>query len=178
MITKPPATYLPYEYLYKNYRLLWHQSLNTILRYPRLPRKTINFDCYPVNKLRHNHQRTLGGSVTTSHGRYIGDCEIVETWLADDVSMTTGFFYELLRLYNAAIESGEHLIWYPKDKTDKCFSIQPLDIEAGGSDDMDVNPINRCLYWDYRFLRSEIKFKFAVRRIYDIPSAVVTVEGT
>ena len=178
MLAPPLAFLLPYEYLHKTYRLLWHQTLGTLLRYPRIPRRTINFDLYPINKLRHNNQITLGGVVTTVHEKTIADAIITEIWDAEGIAMEAGFFYELLHLYNNALSPGEHLIWYPKDKTDKAFSIQPLDLEVGAKDEMAVHPVHAVSMWDYRFITSEVRFRFRVRRIFDIPEAVATFEGT
>ncbi len=177
MIAAPPAVALPYQYLLKNYRVLHHQTLDTLLRYPRLPRNTTNFDLYPINKIRHNHQMTLGGAVTTVSSKTISDAVITETWTAEGVVMTTGFFNELLRFYNAALDSGDHLIWYPADKTEKAFSIQPIDLICGDSNDMAVNPKHAVARWDYRFLTAEVKFQFVIRRIYDTPQAVAIIAG-
>jgi hypothetical protein len=165
-----------YEYLHKTYRLLHHETLDCLLRYPRIPRKTINFDMYPIFKRRRNNQITLGGSVTTEYQGKITDPVISEIWSADGVSIESGFFYELLRFYNAVLNSSDHLIWYPKDKTEKCFSILPLALTAGG-EDMNVNPIHNVSRWDYRFLTTEIRFSFRIRRIFEMPQAVATLEG-
>lgn len=177
MIVTPPAFFLTYEYLHKKYRLLHHETLGEVLRYPKLPRQTINFDCYPVNKIRHKHNLSLGGSVTTVHSKTISDAVISEVWLADSISMTSGFLYELIRFYNATLDTGDHLIWYPKDKTAQAFSIQPLDIICGDSNNMMANPKHAVLNWDYRYITSEVRFNFVVRRIYDIPQAVASLEG-
>jgi len=178
MIITPLSSSLAYEYLHKTYRLLHHQTLDSLLRYPEIPRKTTNFDMYPINKLRHKHTITLGGAVTTVHNKTISDSIVTETWTADDISMNAGFFYELLLFYNTALDTGDHLIWYPKDKTEKAFSIQPIDLVVGDSTAMAVHPVHPVLNWDYRFIISDVVFSFVIRRVYEVPEAIALLEGT
>lgn len=177
MLTAPTAFTFPYNFITKNYRLLHHEGLDQLLRYPELPAKTVNFDCYPVYKLRHGNQITLGGAATTVYQRYIDDAVVSETWPEDSGSMRAGFFYELMRFYNAALSSSQHLLWYPKDKTDLVFSIQPIDLVAGDSEQMEVNPIHGIGQNDYRWIRREVRFTFRIRKLYDAPNASITLEG-
>ena len=168
---------LPYNYITKLFRVLHHQGLNSILRYPELPRRTTNFDCYPITKLKNNNQLTLNGAVTTIWQRTIYDAVITETWLSDDLSIRAGFFYELLRFYNASLAYSTHLLWMPIDKTDIVFSNQPIDLVVGSSDEMSVHPVHGIGENNYRWLKDEVKFSFRIRKILDIPNASLTVEG-
>lgn len=172
-----PVFDFPYDYLPKNLRVLWHQSLNTILEYPYLPRRTINFDFYPVFMPKFNNQVTLSSTVSTRHEGYIQDAEISEVWLADDISMNTAFFYYLKRIYSAIINTGEYLVWYPKDKTDKAFCIQPLKLYAGDENNQAVHAYHGEGK-DYGWLREEVRFTFKVLMVLDTPDAVAFVEGT
>lgn len=167
----------PYNPLNKQYRMLWHQGLDTVLRYPALPRKTMNFDGYPIFKSKVNRQVSLGGTIATISERFIEDAKIVELWLADDLSMLTGFFYELFRFLNAPLETDENLVWFPKDRTDKAFVIQILDLAVSNSDEMSVNPVNSIGKRDWRWLRDEVKFEFQVVRPFAVPNVVAFLEG-
>mgnify|MGYP001589557463 CR=1 FL=1 len=167
----------PYNLRKSRYRLLWHQTLGHTLRYPQLPRKSLNFDGHPITKIKANRQTTLSSTVTTLHQRYVEDAKVTEIWMADDLSMLVGFFYELLRFFNAPIDSGDALIWYPRDKTDVAFQIQPLDLIAGSADDMSVNPQSEFSAKDLRWLRDEVRFEFQILRPFDLTDAVAVVEG-
>lgn len=178
MITVPPIFQLPYNHLPKTFRVLWHQTRNLILRYPEIPTKTINFDCYPLVNAKFSNQTTLGSTIATKHSHYLEDAEISEIWTADDLSIKTGFFYYLRDFFNSQLESSEYLIWYPKDKTDKAFAIQPLKLTAGNDEnELDINPVHSRRKKNYQWLQVEIKFTFKVLRIINAPDAVVLLEG-
>jgi len=173
-----PINSAPPQTFSRTCRVLWHQGLDSLLKYPEIPRRTLNFDAYPLAKKTRTGELSLSGSVVTSHEGTIFDAEIQEVWMADALSMRAGFFYELLRFYNSDVSASNHLLWYPFDKTDKVFSIQPTDIVAGSSGgSLDVNPLHGLAQNDYRWLDTEIRFVFRVRRLYDPPSAAVSLEG-
>lgn len=178
MIGTSPVFQLPYNYHPRTYRLLWHQTLDEVLRYPFLPRKNINFDVYPVFKRKTNETKTLSSSIVTTHARTIEDTNITETWPANNLSVLAGFFYALKKFYDSPLSSGDYLIWFPFDKTDKAFAIIPLDFIAGSADEMSVEPLGSLGQNDYRFLKSDIHFKFKVLKIVDIPEAIALIEGT
>ena len=176
-----PINLVPAQTFSRTCRVLWHQGLNCLLKYPEVPRRTLNFDIYPLSRKRRVSELSLSGSVVTSHESTIFDAEIAEVWTADALSMRAGFFfffYELLRFYNAGVSASDHLLWYPMDKTDTAFSIQPTDIVAGSvGGDLDVNPLHGIAQNDYRWLDTEIRFVFRVRKLYDPPSLAISLEG-
>jgi len=174
---RPPIFQAQYNYRPKKFRMLWHQSLDELLRYPELPRECINFDLYPIVTNTVNTAKTLGSTISTRHQRYIEDCIIVEKWLADDLAIRTGFYHALLRFYQNALNSGEYLIWYPKDKTDKAFIIEILAVFAGDNENQNINPVHDRTAKDYRWLRQEVNFKFRILRVYQVPEAVTFLDG-
>jgi hypothetical protein len=177
MIANHQFADLPYSWQAHKFRVLWHQTLGSILRYPQLPRKCLNFDGHPITKVKSNRQTTLSSTVTTLHQRYIEDAKVTEIWLADDLSMLVGFFYELLNFYNTQLDAGDYLIWFPKDRTETAFAIQPLDLIVGSSEDMSVNPQSSFTGKDLRYLRDEVRFEFQILRPFDLPDAIALLEG-
>lgn len=166
-----------YNPLPNQFRVLYHETLNKILRYRNIPRRTINFDFYPLYKKTNNNTVSLEGTITTISDRFIDDTVIQEIWLADDISMEAAFFYELFNFFQSDISVGDNLIWWPKDKTDKAFTIIPIDIQAGGSDETNINPFGEKYENDYRFLREEVKVLFKIVNEISIPEAILTLEG-
>lgn len=177
MIGTSPAFQLPYNYLPVNFRVLWHQSLGEILRYPELPRKVLNFDIYPVFNRKTNTQMTLSSSIVTTHARTIEDTNVTEIWPAESLSIRAAFFYELKKFYNYALSSGEYLVWYPKDKTDKAFAILPLDLYAGDTENQELFPVHGWSKKNYRWLAADVHFKFKILKVIDVPEAIATLEG-
>ena len=102
---------------------------------------------------------------------------MIEIWEAKDIAMVTAFFYELFRFFNTAQTTGNYLIWYPQDKTETAFCIEPLAIIAGSADEMAVSPIHGISDRDYRWLREEIRFEFRVIDLVTIPEAIAYLEG-
>ncbi|MFH0814301.1 MAG: hypothetical protein V2A69_15910 [Pseudomonadota bacterium] len=169
---------MPVEILSKSFRVLWHQTLAIILKYPELPRRTWNFDSYPVFKRRIGNQMTLSSMAVTSYAGTIEDTKVSEVWLADDISMRAGFFYELYRFFNTTLNTGDYLVWYPKDKTENAFCIEPVDLICGSSEEMKIHPIhNGITNHDYRWLREEVRFDFLIKKVIDAPEVVAYLEG-
>lgn len=166
-----------YNHLPKNYRLLWHETLDEILRYPSLPKETLNFDIYPIFVPEIISQKTLGSNVMTRHSEVITDCVVTEIWLADDLSMKTGFYYELLKFFKNPLDEGERLFWVPADKTHKIFSIEIMSLSCGDPLTHNVNPIHGSSQKDYRWLRTEIRLEFRVQKLYETPELISYLVG-
>lgn len=172
-----PVFQLPYNYRTRKYRLLWHQTLNDICRYPEIPRRSVNFDVYPLTTAKVFTQRTLSSTVTTRHIKTLEDAIVTEKWLADDLSMRAGFYYKLLRFFQVPLDSGDYLVWYPKDRVDRAFAIIPLKVFSGEEENQDINPIHEIIEKDYRWLRAEVNFQFKIARVFDVPDAATFIEG-
>jgi hypothetical protein len=175
MITFP--AYQTYNYLPKTYRLLWHQTLDEVLRYPELPRECLNFDQYPIFTPLIASQRTLGSNVDTRFERVISDCIISEIWPADDLSMRTGFYYALMRFFTEPLAEGDKLVWYPKDRTWRAFNINIISLSCGDATNQSVNPVHSRPKKDYRWLKSEVKMEFRVLKLVDTPEIITYLQG-
>ena len=174
MIVFSPV-YQLYNPLPKQYRILHHETLGEVLRYPEIPRKSLNFDQYPVFTPMVNRQKTLSNTVTTRHPRAIGDWVITEIWHSDDLSMRTGFFYELMRFFTNGLDAGDYLIWSPKDRTEKSFCIEPLALYCGDQENQDLNPVHNITNRDFRWLNEEVRFEFKIKKIYDVPEVITYI---
>jgi hypothetical protein len=161
----------------KQLRLLWHQTLGEIIRYPELPRECLNFDVYPIFTPKISRQKTIESQVITRHQRYISDCVVTEMWFADDLSMRAGFFYELMRFFTESLDEGDHLVWFPKDKGWRAYCVEPVDLYCGDSSNQSVNPVHTRTRRDYRWLKSEVKFEFQILKLYDTPEIINYFEG-
>lgn len=157
--------------------MLWHQTLGELIRYPELPRRCINFDCYPIVTNAINVSKTLSATVSTRHYRYLDDTIISEKWIADDLSMRMGFFYELLRFFQNKINNGDYLVWYPKDKSDIAYCIEILALFAGDNENQNINPLHDRSQKDYRWMKDEVTFKFRILKVYDVPEAITYLDG-
>lgn len=177
MIGSPYIFHLPYIARNKQYRILWHQTLDEIIRYPTLPRRCTNFDLWPMPAPKINKQTTLASVVTTRHQEYLEDATLTEIWMADDLSMLAGFFYELWRFFKTPLDAGDYLVWYPKDKIDTAFCIELLRVSCGDTESQSINPIHKLIEKDYRWLKDEVRMEFKVQRVFDTPDAIAYLEG-
>lgn len=166
-----------YNYLPKTYRLLWHETLDEILRYPSLPKETLNFDVYPLFFPKVFSQRTLESNIMTRHTENITDCIITEIWPADDLSMKTGFYYELLKFFKNVTDEGERIYWFPADRTWRVFGVDILSLSCGDVENHSVNPIHGIVQKDFRWLKSEIRLEFRIQKLFETPELISYFEG-
>jgi len=176
MLSFPVHSY--YNNLPKNLRVLWHQELDEVLQYPEVPKETHNFDFYPIFTPKIHRQTTLSSNVITRHIRDISDCVVTELWTGNDLSMLSGFFYELYKFFVTPMTGSNKLIWYPKDKTWRAFQVEPIALYCGEQEDQIVNPIHDIRAKDYRWLKNDVTLKFQILKPYDVPEMITYIEGT
>lgn len=162
--------------LNKQYRVLWHQTLETILKYYELPKKTYNFDVYPLFKNDTFFEKSYSSTMVSRFDKYIADTIVTETWEAKQLSTKTGFYYELKKMCDNDLNSDEYLIWYPKDRTDKAFIIEPISLFSGSVDRLDVNPVHDKTIKDFGWLNTVVEFSFKIKKNYETPNFSIEVE--
>jgi len=170
--------YLPYNYHNKHYRVLWHQGKDVLFKYLE-PSKTLgNFDIDVLSKPVIVNATTLSSSITTRYKEVYEDTIIEETWTNErGLSTYTSMFYELLRFLRLPLTSGNYLIWYPKDKNNKRYSILPLSLSIGSEENLLVNPVSDRAFLDQQWLTEPLSWKFRIIRPYTPPDTVVFFTG-
>lgn len=161
----------------RNFRVLWHQTLDELIRYKEVPHATFNFDADAIEKPVTASTRTLTSNVTTRFSSVFGDMVVEEVWRGE-LATFTGMFYNIHRFLLEDLDDGDDLVWLPKDLNDKAYLIEPLDLVVGDSSKMDVNPISEWREYDRRFLRAEVRFVFRIRKPFRKPNAVVFLQGS
>lgn len=174
-----PAIAPPYNFMAKTFRTLWHQTLDTLLRYPDLPRTYTNHDADALTKPLIFNKRTLSSAATTIHQDIFDDTIVTEIWdKPGTLSTYSGFFYEMIHFFRHAQATNKFLIWYPKDKNEKAYTIQPLDIIVGESENMAVRPIDGRNILNDQWITAPMRFKFRILKPFIEPEAAVFLAGS
>ena len=176
MIGYPFSLSLPYNYSAKQYRVLYHETLQEYFIYLP-PRETINFDVYPIFKPTVKTETTLSSTIATRFTPNIQDAIVTEKWYADDLSIQTGLFHQFLRFFMNPVNPGENIIWYPKDQTDIAYQINIVDLIVGSTEEMSYRTASSLTDKNYRFLRSEPSFKFQILETENIPEAIAIMDS-
>lgn len=161
--------------LNRNYRVLWHQTLGEHLIYYELPKKTYNFDVYPIVSPNIYTQRTASNTGISRFEGNLEDPTIAEVWEADQLSTRAGFYYGLKRFFDNPLNADEYLIWYPKDRSGKAFAIEMISLFVGNVDRMDINPIHDRAILDFGWLKEVVEMQFKILRNYFPPSYSLNV---
>lgn len=104
------------------------------LVYPKNPDHWTGFDTEPIKAPILASEKTLGGNNLARWKGFVGDNAVVETWEGDSktLSMTTDFLRRLLEFYLNPPADG-YIVWYPKDRTTKGYTIEIESLTVNGS---------------------------------------------
>lgn len=155
----------------KQFRILWSEDTSQLLRYSELPKKTLNFDVFPVILPNTFTQKALETTWVSRYEKYVDDIIVSEIW-EGSLSTKAGFFYALKKLIN----TNTTLYWFPKDKTYIVFQISPLSLIVGDAENQSINPIGGWVEKDFKYLVETMTFTFKINKLYNIPDFNIYME--
>lgn len=178
LLGAPNVLTLPYSTPARdlNFRVLWHETLNELIRYEHVPTASLNFDADAIEKPIISNTATLTSNVVTRFSSVFSDVIVTEIWRGQ-LSEHVGFFYELHRFLITDLDDGHELHWFPKDVNDKGYIIDHIDLVVGDAGKMDVNPISDWGVFDRRWLTAEVRHMFKIKKAFRKPNAAIVLQG-